>query len=210
MLQYLKIFWFITLANAVEIFMARFGLIQCVDFIDIDKNLPNGENMGGLTQTMIFGLWDDVDTWPTEPVAPADVEEYAAWTGDIVMKSGKRAFTFYSTDDTSELTCNMVGEPDGRSFEMVVNVFNPGLKAKLLGFIAAAKNDNLFVLVQDNESQWYLLGDSKRAAIMQPGEGIGTGRATADRKGANLSFIYKTNVPRTYSGDVTTILTASS
>lgn len=166
--------------------------------------------MGGLTQSLIFGLWGDVSQWPSEPVDPADVEAYAAWVGDVVMKAGKKAFTFYSTDDTAELQVNMVGEPDGRSFEMVLNVFNPGLKKKLLGFIAAAKNESLFLIAQDAEGQYYLLGDSKRAAIMQPGEGIGTGKDTADRKGVGLSFIFKTNVVRAYEGDVAGILEVAS
>lgn len=181
-----------------------------MDFVDIGKNLPGGENMGGLTQTVIFGLWDDVSVWPAAPVAPDDVEEYAEWVGDVVMKAGKRAFTFYSTDDTSELQVNLVGETDGLSFEMRLNVFNPGLKKKLLGFIAAAKNENLFLIAQDNEGQYYLLGDSRRAAKMIAGEGIGTGKATADRKGANLSFVFKTNTPRVYIGDVTALISASS
>lgn len=181
-----------------------------MDLVNIDKNLPNGENMGGLAQTVIFGLWDDVATWPTAPVAPEDVEDYAEWVGDVVMKAGKKAFTFYSTDDTSELQFNQVGETDGISFEVKLTVFNPGLKKKLLGFIAAVKNENLFLIAQDNESQYYLLGDSLRAAKMVPGEGIGTGKATADRKGANLSFVFKTNVPRVYTGDVSGLLEVAS
>jgi hypothetical protein len=181
-----------------------------VDFVNIDKNLPNGENMGGLTQTVIFGLWDDVASWPTAPVAPEDVEEYGEWVGDIVMKAGKKAFTFYSTDDTSELQINPVGEKDGMSFEMTLSVFNPGLKKKLLGFIAAIKNENVFLIAQDNEGQYYLLGDEKRAACMIPGDGVGTGKATADRKGANLKFVFKTNVPRIYIGDVSGLLEVAS
>jgi hypothetical protein len=181
-----------------------------MDFVNIDKNLPYGENMGGLTQTIIFGLWDDVSAWPTPPAAPADVEEYAEWVGDVMMKAGKRAFTFYSTDDTSALDIKMVGETDGLSFEMELDVFNPGLKKKLLGFIAAAKNENLFLIAQDNEGQYYLLGDSKRAAKMIPGGAIGTGTKTADRKGANLKFVFKTNAPRVYIGDVTTLVSAGS
>lgn len=181
-----------------------------MDFVNIDKNLPNGENMGGLAQTVIFGLWSDVAAWPTPPVTPADIEAYAEWVGDVVMKAGKKAFTFYSTDDTSELQVNMVGETDGLSFEMVLNVFNPGLKKKILGFIAAAKNENLFLICQDNEGQYYLLGDSLRAAKMRAGEGIGTGKATGDRKGANLTFIFKTNIPRVYAGDVSGLLEVAS
>jgi hypothetical protein len=130
--------------------------------------------------------------------------------GDIVLSAGKKAFTFYSTDDTSELQINQVGEPDGISFEMRLTVFNPGLKKKLLGFIAAAKNENLFLICQDNESQYYLLGDSIRAAKMVASEGIGTGKATSDRKGANLTFVFKTNVPRVYVGDVSGLLEVAS
>lgn len=166
--------------------------------------------MGGLTQTVIFGLWDDVAAWPTAPVAPADVEANAAWVGDLVMKAGKKAFTFYSTDDTSELQMNPVGETDGVSFEMVLTMFNPGLKKKILGFLAAAKNENLFFIAQDNEGQYYLLGDAKRAAKMRAEGGVGTGRATADRKGATVTFVFKTNTPRVYAGDVTGLLEVAS
>lgn len=180
-----------------------------MDFVNIDKNLPNGENMGGLVQTVIFGLWEDVDTWPTAPVAPATVEAYGEWVGDLVMKAGKNAFTFYSTDDTSELKINPVGEQDGISFEEELTIFNPGLKKKLLGFISAAKNENLFFIAQDSEGQYYLLGDAKRAAHMTAGE-VGTGKASSDRKGASLTFKFKTNTPRAYIGDVTTLLGGSS
>lgn len=181
-----------------------------MDFVNIDKNLPNGENMGGLTQTVIFGLWDDVAAWPTEATTPANVEPYAEWVGDIVMKAGKKAFTFYSTDDTAALGVNLVGETDGMSFEMTLDVFNPGLKKKLLGFIAAAKNENLFFIAQDNEGQYYLLGDARRAAKMIAGGSIGTGLKTADRKGAGLKFVFKTNVPRVYIGDVATLVSTGS
>jgi hypothetical protein len=181
-----------------------------VDFVNIDKNLTNGENMGGLTQTVIFGLWDDVAAWPTAPVAPADIEANAAWVGDVVMKAGKKAFTFYSTDDTAEMQINPVGEVDGLSFEQKLMVFNPGLKKKLLGFLGAVKNEKLFFIPQDNEGQYYLMGDSKRAANMVAGDGVGTGKATADRKGANLTFVFKTNTPRVYVGDVSGLLEVAS
>jgi hypothetical protein len=181
-----------------------------MDFVNIDKNLPNGENMGGLTQTIIFGLWDDVAQWPTEPTNPTDVEDYGEWVGDVIMKPGKKAFTFYSTEDTAGLNIEPVGEIDGMSFQETLDVFNPGLKKKLLGFIAAAKNENLFFIAQDSEGQYYLLGDSKRAVKMIAGGSIGTGLKTADRKGAGLKFVFKTNVPRAYIGDVSGLLEVAS
>lgn len=181
-----------------------------MDFIDLNKNLLNGENMGGLTKNIIFGLYDDVAAWPTAPVAPADIEANAAWVGDVVMKAGKRAFVMYSTDDTAELKIDPVGEKDGISLLMKLSIFHPGLRKKILGFIGAAKNENLFLIAQDNEGQYYLLGDAKNAAHMVAGEGIGTGKAKADRKGANLSFEFPTNTPRVYVGDVTTLISSGS
>lgn len=180
-----------------------------MEFIDINKNLPGGENMGGLTQNLIYGLWEDVLVWPVAPASPSNVEVNAEWVGDIIMKPGTRAYNFYSTDDASELRIRKVGNVDGLSFEMVVSVFNPGLKKKLLGFIAAAKNENLFLIARDAEGQYFILGDSNRAAKMIVGEGIGTGKLTMNRKGGGLTFVFKTNVARVYVGDVTTILIPS-
>jgi hypothetical protein len=213
MLKFIKIFWFFTLANFIERTMAKCGLILCaVEFTDIDKNLPGGENMGGIVQTLIYGLWDDVAAWPTEPNISGSVslEQYATLTGDVTMKAGKRAFTFYSTEDTGKLDLQMVGETDGHSFETVLDMFNPGLKKKILGFVAAAKNDTLFFIAQDSEGQYYLLGDSKRGVKLRQGSGIGTGQATADRKGAGIQGVYKCNILRVYEGDVAGILEVAS
>jgi hypothetical protein len=180
-----------------------------IDLITIDKNLQNGENMGGLAQHCIFGYWDDVSQWPIGPEAPNDIEVDGLLVGDLIMKAGKKAFTFYSTDDTSELKMNPVGEVDGKSFEMVLTIFNPGLKKKILGFMNAAKNENLFFIVQDSDGQYYLLGDSLRAAKFDSGE-VGTGKATSDRKGATLTFKFKSNNLRVYAGDVTSLLEGES
>lgn len=182
-----------------------------MDFVDINKNLTNGENMGGIVQTVIFGLWSDVATWPTAPEAPADVEENGSWVGDLVMKAGKRAFTFYSTLETGKYDIAPVGQIDGISFEQKLTIFNPGLKAKLLGFLGAVKNENVFFIVQDQEGQYYLLGDAKNAAHMvTDGSSVSTGAAIADRKGATLVFTHPTNCPRAYTGDVSGILEVTS
>ena len=38
---------------------------MAVDFTDIDKNLPDGQNMGGIPQLVYFALQSDVLSWPT-------------------------------------------------------------------------------------------------------------------------------------------------
>jgi len=182
-----------------------------MDYTDINKNLPNGQNMGGLKQLVYFGLWDDVSSWPTKPSNPATLEENAELTGDITMKAGKRMFSMYITDDTGEFQIESVGEIDGKSYVCHLNLFHPGLQKKILGFINAIKNENLFFIVPDAEGQYYIMGDELRPAVFSGSpEGNGTGKATSDRKGMSCEFIYKTNGVYIYTGNVPLTDAASS
>lgn len=174
-----------------------------MEFTDINKNLPSGNNMGGIAQKVYFGFWEDVATWPTKPTAPATVEDAATLTGDLTMKTGKRMFELYITDDTGEFNIESVGEVDGKSFVEHLLFFHPGLQKKILGFINAAKNDNLVFIVTDAEGQMYLMGDSMRPAVYQGSpDGNGTGKETAARKGMSAEFTYKTNSVYVYAGSV--------
>lgn len=174
-----------------------------MEFTDINKNLPNGENMGGITQKVYFGFHADVAAWPTKPVAPGTLEANAALTGELVMKAGKRMFEMYITDDTGEFNIEPVGEVDGKSFVEHLVFFHPGLQKKILGFINAAKNDNLVFIVQDAEGQMYLMGDKNRSAVYQGApDGSGTGKETAGRKGLSAEFTYKTPNVYVYTGSV--------
>jgi hypothetical protein len=174
-----------------------------VDFTDINKNLPNGENMGGLAEKIYFGYYDDVATWPTKPVAPSTLEDLAALTGDIVMASTKRMFEMYTTDDTAEFSIESVGETDGKSFVMRLKLFHPGLQKKILGFINAAKNENLVLIVPDNDGNLFLMGDALRSAKYEGSpDGAGTGKETAGRKGISMEFSFKTTNIYDYSGAV--------
>ena len=174
-----------------------------MEFTNIDKNLPNGENMGGIVQKIYFGFWADVETFPTKPVTPATLEENASLTGNIVMKAGKRMFEMYITDDTGEFNVEPVGEVDGKSFVLHLNFFHPGMQKKILGFINAAKNDNLVFVVTDAEGQQYLMGDEMRPAVYQGApNGSGTGKETAARKGMSCEFTYKTGNVHVYTGTV--------
>ncbi len=172
-------------------------------FTDILKNLPNGENMGGIGQKVYFGFWKDVATWPTKPVNPLTIEENAVLTGDLLMKTSTNMFELYITDDTGEFNIESVGEVDGKSFVEHLVFFHPGLQKKILGFMNAAKNDNLFFIVTDSEGQMYLMGDAMRPAVYQGApEGNGTGKETAARKGMSAEFTYKTPNVYVYTGAI--------
>lgn len=175
-----------------------------MNFQEIDKNLVNGENMGGIAQTVYFGLHADVQTWPVKPtVAAADLETLGELTGDLIMKEGKRMFPLYITDDTGEFKIEPVGEKDGKSFVEHLTLFHPGLLKKILGFINATKNENMVFVVPDNNGQLFLMGDALRPATLESGgDGMGTGKTTADRRGIGMEFTYKTSNVYAYKGSI--------
>lgn len=174
-----------------------------MEFTDINKDLNNGQNMGGIAQIAYFCAWADVETWPTKPAAPATLEENGTLTGNLTLKAGKKMNSIYITDDTGEFEIESVGEMDGKSFVTHLRLFNPGLKKQLLGFINYAKNENLVFIVKDNDGQYYLMGDDTRAAIYNGApDGAGTSRETAGRRGISMEFTYKTANVHTYTGTI--------
>jgi len=160
--------------------------------------------MGGLSQIVYFGLHEDVATWPTKPASDvATLEALGALTGSVVMKDGKRMFELYMTDDTGQFQIEPVGEKDGKSFVLHLQLFHPGLKEKILGFINAVKNENMFFIVPDNNGQKFLMGDELRPATFEgPGDGAGTGKATNERRGIGMEFTYKSSNVYAYTGSV--------
>lgn len=173
-------------------------------FDDISKNLGAGnDNMGGLTQKVYFGLWADVATWPTVPATPATLEEASALTGSVLMKSGKRMFEMYITDDTGEFAIELVGEKDGKSFVKRLRFSHPGLQKKILGFLNSVKNENMVFIAEDNDGQKYLMGDSSRPATLETSpDGIGTSMESAGKRATSLEFSYKCKNVYVYEGDI--------
>ena len=166
-----------------------------MDFADIDKNLPDGKNMGGLPQIVYFCLHTDVLTFPTEPkMSDEDItlEKMGELVGDLTLKEGKKMHSFYITDDEGKLDFESVGEKDGKSFSEKLRIYNPGLQSKLLGFVNIAKNESLVFLVPDCNDNYFLMGDTLRGATLDSIENMTTGQTPEERPGAGMVFAYKT------------------
>lgn len=173
-----------------------------MELTDINKNLPGGENMGGVTK-VYFGYQEDVATWPTKPLNPLTMEASAILTGSLTMKTGKRMFDIYITDDTGEFNIESVGEVDGKSFVEHLTFFHPGMQQTIISFMNAVKNANMIFVVQDADGNMFLMGDASRAAVYQGSpDGNGTGKSTSDRKGMSAEFTYKTANVYVYKGTV--------
>lgn len=181
-----------------------------MEFTDIGKELTNGSNLGGLGQHFYFGLWADVATWPTEPATPVSLAAAATLTGDLAMKEGKRMFQFLSTEETAKLEFKPIGEEGGIGYEMILTVHGSGLSTKLLGFLNAAKNEDLVLIPVDNEGQKYLMGNELRSAKLQSSDGAGTGTSKEGKRGIPMVFSFRTGNIFTYTGSIPLTVSASA
>jgi hypothetical protein len=172
--------------------------------------------MGGIVPQIIYGYCDDVATWPEKPAPAASattmtLEAAGGLVGDLVMASGARAYKFDFTDDTGSFQIAMQGEKGGESFVETLTIVAQKIRKILLGFMNATKGRKIFIIVKDNNGQYYLMGDKDHGAqLAGDSEGAVTGAAYTERNHVGLTFTYNTPRAYTYEGDVENILTASS
>lgn len=164
-------------------------------FEDLTKDLGAG-NQGGALKTITFGRWDDVLTWPTPSSV---VGKEGESTGNVAMRAGAKAFHLYATDETVDLKINSVGERDGKSHESKLAIFHPKSRAKLVNFMNAVQNDELFFIVNDNNGVSYLLGGPKRGADLDSSE-LTPGTKFSDKNGISISFKYNAEKSYIYTG----------
>lgn len=188
---------------------------RCFDLSDIDLALSCAErdNMGGIVSQVIYGYCEDVATWPTRPVAttaPLSLEAAGTLVGDVVMKSGTKAYTFDFTDDTGSFTIKPQGEAGGESFVEELSIIAAKIRKKILGFMNAVKGRKMFFIVQDNNGQWYLMGDKWHGArLASDSDGSTTGAAYTERNQTTLKFQYNTPSAFVYEGDTENLLTVA-
>lgn len=185
------------------------GAAKFFDMLDLSNQLVDGKNMGGTQKTFYYALAADVDTWPNLPAAATDLDDANVLEGNFAMLSGKKFFSGYLTLDTGEVVDEDQGEVDGMSYKHIFNLFHPGMKARLLGFMTKTNNTELVFIVPDAEGLYRVVGSEQYPASRQAGEGGTTGKVAADRKGAGLSFYSYGNGPAPIYGG-TIPLTAAS
>lgn len=187
---------------------------KCISLANIDENLDCAEqdNMGGLTPKVIFGYWDDVAGWPSLPVGAADapvaLAAAGALSGDVTMKTGVQAYTFDFGEDKGNFTIAPQGEIGSLSMLYTLTIVSAKIRNTILGFLNAVKNKKMFFIVQDANGEYYLMGDSRRAAHLNSGDGAATGTAATDANQTTLKFTYVSPRALQYVGDVANLLSA--
>ncbi len=172
---------------------------------ELNKDLPGNENMGGLKSFIYVAKYDDVLTWPTLPtLATATLDNFAEYTGNIVMKTGKQFFKFYVTLDKGSVNSEAQGEVDGKSLKQSLTIVHPGLQSKIRSFFSSSLNENYVFLVPDagmDSSVIHMLGSEAFPAKLDSGS-AGTGEGTAGLKAANMTFFSYSNRVMAYTGSV--------
>lgn len=179
--------------------------INCIDLQDIDSDLHCGDNTGGIVKVAAF-YHADVASWPKEPESPATLSDFGKLSGDLVMKSGKKAALIVLPQNKGNFTITEQGEMGGMSHQMELSIFQNGITAEMLGLMGATKNAKMGFLVMDSNGQKYLMGDKDTGAMRDKGDGATTGTARTDLRSAGMKFIYPVNNPRIYTGDFDSLL----
>ena len=191
----------------------------CIALSSIDESQLTCEqldNMGGIVPKVLFGYHEDVGTWPTLPTGSGNnaltMENGGKLTTALVMKATKAAYYFDFTDEVGSFSIAPQGDKGNISFLYQLTIINKRIRAMILGFMNAAKNRKMFFLVQDNNGTWYLMGDSRRGAMLVASDGAVTGTTPSDANQTTLTFQYVSPRALTYeiSTDPMAILTPAA
>ncbi|OIN59801.1 hypothetical protein [Arsenicibacter rosenii] len=155
---------------------------------------PTGEevNMGGLSERLWFARKVDIQTWSAPAASPAS--PYIL-TSAFQMKTGKKFYECYITQDTGDLELQSIGEVDGKSFKPVLKAFYPGLEDAAITFFNQIKNDVIIVIAELPDGKMLQLGNERFSMRVSPnfktGVNSGRGRGMEFEVTGFIPYIYR-------------------
>ena len=177
---------------------------------DLNRASACESTKSGVVTEVIYGLKSDVAAWPDKLAANlrnglVDHVETVAGS-NLVMKEGKRLFYIVFKKETLELKYELQGESGAHSFNATLEGNVPGMRSKILGLLAATKNEELVILAKTKAGEWHLLGDEDEGVEYDSATAT-SGKAKADANGADLVLSYSCDAPTIYNGDIDSLLT---
>ncbi len=117
----------------------------------------------------------------------------------FTVATGKGFAKLYCAKDLGEIKYAVQGAGVGsRSLKATLEVFNPGMKRKLLGFLGTMINQELIIVAVQNNGEIHLMGDLERGAEIADGVEATSGKAVTDQNGATLQFEWDTPMPQVF------------
>ncbi len=180
---------------------------------DLSRPLVCEKSTGGIVTEILYGLKDEVATWPSKMTASTRTEladHIETVDGDdLVMKSGCRMYKLSVKKNSAELKYTLQGESGSRSFQTTLEVFAPVVRASVLGFLSATANQELVILAKTRTGDWHLLGDEDEGCEYDSSEST-TGKAGSDNNGTTITFTTECAAPTIYKGDVSGLTTEAT
>lgn len=181
---------------------------------DLNRASACESTKSGVVTEVIYGLKSDVAAWPEKLAANlrnglvdhVETVKSPEPGSNLVMKEGKRLFYIVFKKETLELKYELQGESGARSFNATLEGNVPGMRSKILGLLAATKNEELVILAKTKAGEWHLLGDADEGVEYDSATAT-TGKAKADANGADLVLSYSCDAPTVYNGDIDSLLT---
>lgn len=173
------------------------------------ESLANTEfcqnNMSGV-KTMYFIPKDDVTainavlaTTKTSFTDYVQIGSTAMEGKAFTVATGKGFVKLYCAKDLGEIKYAVQGAGVGsRSLKATLEVFHPGMKRKLLGFLGTMINQELIIVAVQNNGEIHLMGDLERGAEIADGVEATSGKAVTDQNGATLQFEWDTPMPQVF------------
>lgn len=160
--------------------------------------------VGGVVTTYLLGLKEDVATWPTKKPASTRsvlVDHVETVSGSkLTMKPGKRMFAISAKKGSALLKYELQGESGSKSFKASLENNIPGLRPKMLGFLAATANQELVILAKSRSGDVHMLGDENEGVEYESAEAT-SGQNGNDPTGADVVFSTEVAAPTIYKGD---------
>ena len=184
-------------------------VICALELEDLNKGANCGNNMSGVKNVYI-ALKEDVASLPKLPASRTSYEDFAVLEGNITTVNGKRFYHIYCSRDMGELKYTTQGTFGGKSLKANLEIYHPGFKPKLLGFIASVMNSEAIILARLNNGDVHMLGDADRGAEIGENVEATSGKAVTDNNGATIAFVYDTPTAQIYTGDIDSLISADT
>lgn len=174
--------------------------LNSTTFTEGSNNIPGAYKLAFLQYSDIQTIPELVNPNPETSSSSTDV---ATVSGDIIMKACKQAVEIYMTDKTGELTYELQGAEDSKSFKQMLKFSSPNRAVGFAAFLAKVKNNRGILIVEMRGGEKFMVGAPRKPVRLEAASGsFGTDAASAS-SGAPTFYSEGNSAPfTTFSGKV--------
>lgn len=153
------------------------------------------DNIAGIGRFVHYAYMDDIQTFPV--CVQTSFETIGRYTGSFVFKPGKQFYRLYCTPELGDLSSEMTGARDGKSFGNKLEISHPGNLPQAIGFAEVVKNQDLVFVVPNIGGGLRVFGEPIFPARLDSAS-LNSGKTGSDTKNSLFVFDAKGRIPKHY------------